>query len=125
MIKEEFIDKITVANNTIDNLTRLLQKIEQTKKETIAIYIQENLKLKPLQRVRVYQNESTENTNEKKFLGYAYVNGAWVDEDYGFIAYPLVKENLKNKTPMTEPFNAAFGVTFDNFMFCNIIIENV
>ena len=123
MIKEEFVDKIAVANQTIKTLNVTIDKVEQTKREAISIYLQANIKLDPGQRVRVYRNDNDKNIDDKKLLGYGYVKGALVDEDYGIIFYPLVKENLKDKSPSKESFESPVGVLFDDFEFCNTLIE--
>ena len=123
MIKEEFIDKIAVANKTISNVKTMLEKMEQTKREAVSLYLETNMKLDPGQRVRVYQNEDPNGIENKEFLGFGYVLGAIVDEDYGVILYPLVKEDKKTKEPSEERFESELGVVFEDFEHCNTLIE--
>lgn len=123
MIKEEFIDKIAIANKTIDSVKTMIQKMEQTKREAVSLYLETNMKLDPGQRVRVYNNEDIKGIDNKKLLGYGYVKGALVDEDYGIILYPIVKEDKKTKSPSNEKFDSELGVVFDDFEHCNTIIE--
>lgn len=123
MIKEEFIDKIAIANKTIENVKAMIEKMEQTKYEAVSLYLETNMKLDPGQRVRVYQNEDPKSTENKEFIGFGYVQGALVDEDYGVIMYPLVKEDKKTKQPSNEKFESELGVVFEDFDHCNTIIE--
>lgn len=123
MIKEEFIDKIAVANKSIGNIKAMVEKMEQTKREAVAVYLETNMKLDPGQRVRVYQNEDPNSIENKEFIGYGYVRGALVDEDYGIILYPLVKEDKKTKEPSEERFESELGVIFEDFEHCNTLIE--
>ena len=87
MTKEEFIDKVGVANKFLDNFQSTISRVQQTKMEAISIYIGENADFKEEQRVKVYKNLNTKTHENKEFIGYGYVIGAMVDEDYGIIVY--------------------------------------
>ena len=81
------------------------------------------MKMDPDQRVRVYINENENNIDDKEFIGFGYVKGALVDEDYGTILYPIVKEDPKTKKPSDEKFESELAVVFDDFKYCNTLIE--
>ena len=123
MTKEEFIDKIYIANKTRDNLTTMLEKVDTTKNEAVSIFLEENMKLDPGQRVRVYKNTESDSTDNKELLGFGYVRGAVVDEDNGIIFYPLVKEDKKTKSPSNEMFESECAVLLEDYEYCSIIIK--
>ena len=128
MIKEEFIDKIAVANETISNIKKMVQKMEQTKREAVQVYLETNMKLDPGQRVRVYYNKSEKDTDNKELLGFGYTMGAVVDEELGLILYPIVKEDKRTKTKTNEKFEYEgtqldLGVLTEDFEYCTVLIE--
>ena len=124
MTKEEFIDKIGIVNQTIENLTSALEKIKQTKQEAVTLYIQVNRVFKQNKRVKVYKNKSTSSNEKKEFVGYGYVQGALVDEDYGIIFYPIIKEDKKTKIPTNEKFAfSEAGVSLEDYEYCSMLLE--
>ena len=128
MIKEEFIDKIAVANETIGNVKKMVQKMEETKREAVQLYLETNIKMDPGQRVRVYYNSSDKNTDNKELLGFGYTMGAVVDEDNGLILYPIVKEDKRTKEKTDEKFeyegtSLELGVLPEDFEYCTVLIE--
>ena len=123
MEKEEFIDKIAIANKTRNNLNAMLKKVDLTKREAVSVFLEANMKLDPEQRVRVYKNEDSDTIENKKFLGFGYVRGAVVDEDHGIIFYPIVKEDKKTKAPLEETFESECAVLLIDYEYCSFIIE--
>ena len=123
MTKEEFIDNISVANKTRDNLMAMVKKVDTTKQEAVSVFLEDNMKLDPGQRVRVYNKEDANTMENKEFIGFVYVRGAVVDEDNGIIFYPIVKEDKKTKQPSVELFESECAVILDDFEYCSTIIE--
>ena len=123
MTKEEFIDKIGVANKLMDNLQNTLNRVSQTKMEAMSIYIGEHADFKEEQRVKVYRNIDTKTHENKELLGFGYVVGAMVDEDYGIIVYAIKKENPQTKERTGENFFSEAASSFDDFEYCSMLIE--
>lgn len=122
MVKEEFIDKIGVANKTINSLTEMVGKIQQTKREAIELYLEINKRFDFDQRVKVELNKE----GERVFLGYGYVKAILADEDYGTIFYEIKKEDKQTKEETEEFFEQSkCGVHEDDFEYCSLLLSKI
>lgn len=123
MIKEEYIDKIAVANKTINSLETMMSKVRETKRQATALFLETNMRFDPNQRVRVNKLKSTEKDSESEFLGFGYVVGAACDEDYGIILYDIRVEDKMTKEKSDKLFFSRYGVHSDDSEYCTMILD--
>jgi len=120
MTKEEFIDKTGVANKTIDAFKKMLEKVIQTKREGVELYLEINKKFDFAQRVKVYSFIE----GEKKFIGFGFIKSIIAEEDYGTIFYEIKKEDKQTKEEVDEYYDISkYGVCEDDYEFCKMLLE--
>ena len=154
MSKEEFIEKIGVANNVIDGLNKMLNKVKQDKIDAVQVYIDLNKKFEFGERVRCLKTD-TSNTYKKEdmkmsdeefknyqkslsifediwnyedtiFLGYGYVNSILADEDYGTIFYEILMEDVLTKENTDIHFaESQFGAHLSDSKYCKLLLEKI
>lgn len=123
MTKEEFVDKVGVANKAIESTSGLLAEMNRKKLELNYQYIKDNKVHNAGDRVRVYKIEGGQDLEEKQTLGIGYVEDIFVDEADGLILYQISKEI--NKTKSQEKFFNEFAADLKDFQNYNMLIEKL
>jgi len=122
MTREEFVDKVGVANRAIESTTNLLNEMIRKRDESLYIYIKENKKYSAGDRVRVYKFEG-DVLDEKTELGIGYVDDIFVDNADGLIIYQISKEINKEKS--TTRFFNEFGCDIECYKEYNMLIDKL
>lgn len=122
MTREEFVDKIGIANKAIQSTSTLLNEMQKRKAESTYVYINENKCHNIGDRVRVYKLEG-ENLSQKEELGIGYIDDIFVDDADGLIVYKISKEINKEKSQ--EIFFNEFSTDIQFHKEYNMLIDKL